>query len=786
MKLPPPPFRGAGSGWGKHADAFRAGLDTVRATAIFSPMTRRFHPLLLALLALLPGCAALSPRATTVDHRLATLPAGAPVSRPVEIRWNEQMVPWITAESDDDLAVALGLVHGHLRGAQISLMRLVAQGRLAEVAGPPAREIDHALRILGFGRAAPQIIAGWPPETRAFVRNFLRGLNHALVNGPRPPEAGLLGLTREPVTEEDLLAIGRLAGTDITWLSFAALLPARGQPGFAELWQRTREAGGNPVGLQQTGLLGEILAGTSRSGSNSMAVAASRSATGGALIANDPHLSLNMPNLWLIVGMRSPSFHVVGLMVPGLPILAVGRNANVAWGGTNLRAASSDLFDVSNLSPLDFRTETVRIAQRFWFGATREVRTTPLGPVVSDAAVVPAGGATLALRWAGHTPTDEITTFLRAARATDGESFRQAFAGFGVSAQTMLWADSSGRVGRFIAATLPHRAGFPATDFVRDARDAQATGAWDRLRDAGTLPSEANPRTGVLASANNRPRWAEQPGQPPLGYFFSDDDRVQRLEDLLAATPRHTTASLAAIQRDVRSPRAAQIAARLNDRLAALPGGHPAPRLRDALGGWQGDYAEDSRAPVAFEMLLRHLVPALRDAAANPRGPEAQWNFLTTFLLRDLDALPADRREAILREAALSAQSEYEGLGSWGEIHRLRAAHWLVNLPVIGGAFVYADYPSGGSRETPMKTSHGLLDGTRRPANFGSMARHVTDMADPDANCFTLWGGQDGWLGSAAFMDQVPMWREGRSIRVPMRAETVARDYPRVTLIAPP
>ena len=107
-----------------------------------------------------------------------------------------------------------------------------------------------------------------------------------------------------------------------------------------------------------------------------------------------------------------------------------------------------------------------------------------------------------------------------------------------------------------------------------------------------------------------------------------------------------------------------------------------------------------------------------------------------------------------------------------------------MNLPVIGGAFVYADHPTGGSRETPMKASHGLLDGTRRATSFGSMARHVSDMADPDANWFTLWGGQDGWLGSAAFMDQVPLWRDGRSIRVPLRAETVAREFPRVTRIA--
>ena len=105
-------------------------------------------------------------------------------------------------------------------------------------------------------------------------------------------------------------------------------------------------------------------------------------------------------------------------MVPGLPIIGLGRNPAVAWGGTNLRAASSDLFDVSRLPPAAFAESEAVIRQRLWFGARRRVRTTPLGPVVTDAAPVPSrDGEPLALRWAGHEPTDEITALLRAARA---------------------------------------------------------------------------------------------------------------------------------------------------------------------------------------------------------------------------------------------------------------------------------------------------------------------------------------------------------------------------------
>jgi hypothetical protein len=78
-------------------------------------------------------------------------------------------------------------------------------------------------------------------------------------------------------------------------------------------------------------------------------VDAAHSTTGGALLASDPHLSLNLPNLWLTVGMRSPSYDIVGMMVPGLPVMGFGRNRHIAWGGTNLRSASSDAFDIASL-----------------------------------------------------------------------------------------------------------------------------------------------------------------------------------------------------------------------------------------------------------------------------------------------------------------------------------------------------------------------------------------------------------------------------------------------------
>ncbi len=792
-----PVLRGAFGGDGKelwHALAAATPLPKLLPApeqGLFMRLRRGLRRAALFLVALLPGCAALDPKPVGVAQRLAALPTDAPVRRPVTIRWNAHMIPWIEAESDRDLAVALGVVHAHLRGAQIALMRLIARGRLSEAAGPFATEVDHALRILDFGRAAPEVERNWPPETREFVEGFVAGLNHAVMHAHRPPpEFALLGLKPEPYTTQDVLAMGRLAGTDITWLAYFSLLAQRGTPGFARLWQRTLEAGGSaPDAALRAGaegaVLTEILRGTNRAGSNSVAVAARRSASGGALIGNDPHLGLNLPNLWLVAGMRSPSYHAVGLMVPGLPILGVGRNPDVGWGGTNMRAAASDLFDVSRLPEGEIRRGEVTIRRRLWPDTRRTVRVTPFGPIVTDASLVPARpGEAIALRWVGHEPTDEITALLRAARARNGEEFRAAFAGFGVSPQNMIWAGRDGRIGQFYATTLPSRRAVPVTDPVLDPGDPEATTPWTRLMDVRDLPFVVDPREGVLASANNPPEPLGGRAPPVLGWFFSDADRVTRLRELLNAKPRLSTADIAAIQTDTRSPRAAVLAAALLERVEGMAEAAP---LAAALRGWDGDYRADSRAPVAFELLLRHIVPALlpeerRAEGGNPRGPETQWNFITAFLLRDLDALGPDRRAAALRAAASAASGEFAMAGTWGEWHRLRAAHWLVNLPVIGGLFVYGDYPAGGSRETPMKTSHGLIAG-RHWATFGSMARHVSDMSDPDANWFVLWGGQDGWLGSAAFADQVALWRERRAIRVPLQAATVAAEFPMVTVL---
>lgn len=736
---------------------------------------------------LLGACAALSPKPLSTEARLAMFPRqGLALEGPVTIRWNAQQIPHIEAGSDRDLAYALGLVHAHLRLAQIQILKMVAQGRLSEMAGPFTQDFDHAIRMLDFGKAAPTIVAQMPAETRAFLEAFVAGLNdYQRLSRKAPPEFGLLGLSREPLTVEDLLTIGRLAGSDVNWFAFVSLLPERTKPDWEATFARALETGrGATTSFPNPAMqaAADLLVGLSKSGSNSLAVSPGRSATGAALIASDPHLGTSIPNLWLLAGVKSPSYEAVGFMIPGLPFVAVGRNPDLAWGGTHMRAANSELYDISGVADAGIVARETRIATRFWFDTTRVVRSSRFGQIMSDTPFITGRpGEVLALRWTGHEPSDEVTALLRVMRARNAEEFRAALGNFGVSPQNFICADTSGNICHALATLLPKRPSAELPDLVRDAADPAT--AWTGFADARTLPFALNPPAGFVASANNRP--TEAPW--PIGWFFNADERIRRLQELLAADPAVTLEALKRIQQDVVSLDARALAGALVQLIESMPAARAAdPAFLARLKGFDGAYRAEASGPVAFETLLYHLVPRAygADSPAEVPAHRQQFATLARHLVADLNALAPSERDAALVAAITAAAEDAARFPRWGDMHRLEIQHWLALAPVIGGSFRYEDHPAPGSRETVNKTAHGLIN-SRSGTRYGSQARHISDLGDRDANYFVLLGGNDGWLGSANLIDQVPLWREGRYIRMPLSPETIAAEFPDVMVLAP-
>lgn len=728
---------------------------------------------------MLSSCALLTPlpQRTTLDQRLAAFPrTELPLSAPVVIHWNDHQVPFIEAQTDDDLAFTLGLVHAHLRLGQMEMMRRISQGHIAEMGGPLATDIDHSLRILDVGRVAPEIVAAMPAANRRWLDSFVAGINfHLARTASLPHEFALLGLGREPWTAEDVITIGRLGSVDVNWLVWFRLLKLRQRPDWPVLWARLVAEGTASLpsyAADDSGTLNaltHVLGSMSRSGSNSFAVAASKSASGGALIASDPHLGISAPNIWLLAGFKSPSYHAVGMMIPGLPFIAVGRNPDIGWGGTNMRSANSDLFDIAGLDPASFTERHERIKVRWWFDRDITIRETPLGPIVSDAPALPVGADDLlALHWIGHRPSDELSAMLAVNRAGNWDEFRAALAGFAVSPQNMLYADAAGHIGLMMATHLPRRPLEAPTDLVKHPAEAAH---WNEIVTGLELPSSFDPASGFLASANN----LAAPAHVPVGYFFSPNDRIGRLRERLGALDQVSVDDLGALQRDVYMESAVQLRDAFVERLSAVPDAEETAALVRTLTEWDGHYHEDARGPVAIELLTYYFVEVYY--TEERRQAFSATGRLLAHVTSDVREGEAVAIGEALATAVRSAAETFPNFATWGDMHRLAIAHPLHFVPVLGDRYRFGDFPASGGSATVMKTAHGLTD-ERHSAGYGSNARHVSDMSDPDANHFVLLGGQDGWLHSSTFLDQYELWRQGKYIRMPLRLETVRAEFP--------
>ncbi|MEM8786541.1 MAG: penicillin acylase family protein, partial [Pseudomonadota bacterium] len=149
--------------------------------------------------------------------------------------------------------------------------------------------------------------------------------------------------------------------------------------------------------------------------------------------------------------------------------------------------------------------------------------------------------------------------------------------------------------------------------------------------------------------------------------------------------------------------------------------------------------------------------------------------------LEDPDPAAFDAGLAAAKRAVIETYSTGK---VWGDVHRLQVQHVLANIPVLGRRYRFADYPVGGSRETIYKSGHATTTDEHR-AFYGSQSRHLSDMASVDENYFLLLGGQDGWINSSTFADQVDLWFERKLIRVPLTEGEVAQAFERRLVLNP-
>jgi penicillin G amidase len=778
-----------------------------------------------------------------LERRLRAQSADLPVlglQAPAEILTDPWGIPHIYASSTHDAFWTQGFQVARDRLWQIDTWRRRGLGLLAQVWGAEYADRDRAARLFLFRGDMHTEWLAYASDTKDIAAAFTAGIN-AYVSLTRedssrlPPEFRELGYEPAFWAPTDVARI-RSHGLfyNVTQEVARALMLRDFGPAAEEL-RRWREPGGDltvPVGLDLSLIPDDVLRdyilafspaelrgppGASAAargrmmqageGSNNWALAPGRTATGRALLANDPHRAVSLPSLRYIAHLSAPGFDVIGAGEPALPGLSVGHNGHVAFGFTVFSIDQEDLYAYRTRpgQPHEYwyrdRWEPMTVVReeipvRDELPVPVELWFTRHGPVIRS---VTESDAAFAVRAAWLEPgMAPYLASIEAMRAQDLERFTAALNRWGAPGENMIYADQAGTIGWKAAGLTPMRPNWDGTLPV----PGDGRYEWAGFYDMDELPAEVNPAKGWIATANemNLP-----PGFPEDRVITRDwpaPFRSERIAEVLNSATGSTVADMVRLQGDYVSLPARRI-------VGALAGqdwtDHAAERAARLLADWDGTLAADSAAAAIFEVWYRrHLRPGLRQLAlAQILPPEAVPAALAAVLPEsdlvgdpriDLDLIenPSGRLGANpaavlaeLFEASLSAAvSDLTSLlgpaeqdWAWGRLHQARLAHPAGSAMSAAARNQAAidPLPRGGSSDTVGAATY-LPDFTQ---DSGATFRLVVDVGEWDNSVVMNSPGQSGDPTSPHYADLFGLWAANGAVPLLYsrdRIEAVAQE----------
>jgi penicillin G amidase len=777
------------------------------------------------------------------------------ITAPVEIVRNTAAVPHIFGETDADVFFGLGFAHAQDRLWQMLMLRRTAQGRLSELFGPATLQIDDLLRRLDIDGHARASVSALEPETVEMLEAYSAGVNawirlvgeEALGRGA--PELLLFEPEISPWRPADSVAVTMIMALQLAGHHEEEVLRARtslalGDPdrlsdilpdapgeGTADLADYASLFDGPLPRFAETVSpprhpLHPNVHGLGRGGaSNGFAAAASRSAAGGAILANDPHLGLTAPTIWYLARLELSTGGVIGGTIPGMPIILAGRSDRIAWGITSSYLDDIDLYveEVNPENPEEYRTpegwarfqtsrEIIEIAGEP--PVTITLRNTTNGPVIPgnhfDFATVTPAGHVMSMAWTALTDSNtSIQTGLKLMRAGTIEEALAAGEDFVAPSQNLLLASADGRIAMQVIGHMPWRstqhqtqARMPSPGWVEENR-------WLGVTQYFANPRFVDPEGGILGNTNNK--MVDRDFPLHVSFDWGDTQRITRLTRLMQDRQVHTRDSFIEAQLDSVSAAARNVLPLVARDLwfieEAAPEGTPDRRRQQALellAEWNGEMNEHLPEPLIYAAWMRALQQRLIRDELGPLADEF-WQVEPIFIERvfrdvngaaewcDVARSTADEDCTEIARRALddALQELVESYGDdleswrWGAAHEAQHDHpvlgetrllsWLVNIrqPTSGGDFTLQRGATPGDGPDPYANTHA--------AGY----RGVYDFADPDSSVFIIATGQSGHPLSRHYDDLGELWRRGEYVPMTLDPELARAGNIGITVLTP-
>jgi len=731
------------------------------------------------------------------------------LQQPVTVRFDDHRVPHVFAQNDHDLYFAQGYLTARDRLWQMEFQTHVAAGRLAEIVGPARLETDRFFRRMGlpFGAANSLKVMMADPTTRTVLESYSAGVNAyigQLTPATLPFEYKLLDYQPEPWQPLKCALLLKFMAWDLSGrsddLRMSNILGKYGAAVVKDLFPDypTREDPIVPVGTPldfkplatppvpasfQAAYAANALKTEpdAELGSNNFAVNGVKSASGYPLLANDPHLQLNLPSIWYQVQLHAPGVNVYGVTIPGAPTVIIGFNESVAWGVTNVAADVLDWYQLKFKDGSkreywhDGRWKPVRrVVERIKVRGQPDRLDTILyshhGPIVYDKAEKPFHPQTAvghAMRWTAHDGANEVLSFYRLNRARAYPDYTAALATYGSPAQNFIFASSERDIAIWPNGRFPLK-WRDQGKFILDGTDPAYD--WQGWIPAAHNPHVKNPARGFVSSAN---QFSTGPDYPYyLHWTFASYERGHRINQRLEQMTHVTPDSLRLLQNDNLNLNAQLMLPRLLA-LAEKGAGAPAAdspegRALAELRHWDYNYAAHAIGPSIFDLWYNELVKRIWDDEFSLKATGLEMRYpardrTNNLILREDSSRWVDdrrtprHRETLPELARLSLQYATDSLTrkfgpfsskwQWANQKSTDILH-LLQLKGFG----HMDIDCGGGA--------GIVNATSE--RNGPSWRMVVALG-PEVKAYGVYpGGQSGNPGSPYYDELLETWRTGQ------------------------
>lgn len=774
--------------------------------------------------ALLTSPAVARDKPNTLGSARQTKTDVAGLNAPAQILIDVWGIPHIYAGNEHDLFFLQGFNAARDRLWQIDLWRKRGLGLLARDFGPAYAEQDKALRLFLYRGDMNAEWAAYGPKAKTYADAFVAGVNAYVADvragkRPLPIEFRIAGTMPDPWIADDVVRIRshgltRNVASEVkrSLVACAAGLDAdRFRVKLEPAWTTKIPDGLDPCSVPKAVLapyefatrpvafaapkdqkaalahdpdkfLTEADQQRDTIGSNNWVIAASRTATGRPILANDPHREHSVPSLRYIVGLNAPGISVIGAGEPALPGISIGHNGTIAFGLTIFNVDQEDLYvyDLNPQNPNQYRYgngwEDMRIVHeteqvRGEGNRDIELKFTRHGPVIF---VDDANKRAFAVRSIWFEPgTSAYFGSSDYMTAKDWNGFLGAMRRWGAPSENQVYADTKGNIGWVAAGKTPRRVGYDGLMPV----PGDGRYEWQGFLSLDELPKAYQPKQGFLATANqmNLP-----PGYPvaerKVGFEWADSARWQRITEVLAANNNVTLADAMDLQNDDTT----MLGRRLVKLLQPLSSDDANVKQGlDLLKSWDARDAADSAAAAVFEVwIANHLGPVLLKTTA-PKAvdliaPEASSISALVAALESPDASfgadPAPARDRILRDSLGAAVADVASkLGPdpstwrWGRLHVAKFDHALMPLADKPTAAQLSVGPLayGGAANVPRAATYRRVD---YRLLSGASFRMVLDVGNWDASRTINTPGQSGDPFSGHYRDLAPLWATGQYV----------------------